>query len=194
MPLIYTNVFYRVIFIVLFLLWCCSELVGPARWQGSKEAKRRDHGSTIVLAVSNGLGVFGFFVLPAYIKTALPVASLVFLFGTVVIVLGTTLRWWAIICLGSRFTGSVVVETSQQLVQSGPYTLIRHPSYTGILLVVIGFGLMMGNWASLLSITAGMGIGLFYRILVEEAALKQHFGEPYLAYMGQTKRLVPFLL
>jgi protein-S-isoprenylcysteine O-methyltransferase Ste14 len=195
MPLIYSNRGYTLLFALFFLSWCVSELLGPARWQGSKEAQNRDRGSTMLLAASTGTGVLFFFLFPVLIPrtTIAFFAQFVFWGGVLVVVLGTGLRWWAIRFLGKSFTGSVVVEASQQLVQSGPYRLVRHPSYTGILLVVFGFGLMVNNWASLLSITIGMFIGLLYRILIEEEAMKQHFGRAYEEYMANTKRLVPLL-
>lgn len=195
MPLIYSDRMYALLFALLFGAWCISELLGPARWQGSKEAQKQDRGSTILLAVSTGIGVLFFFILPTFIELPITaIAQFAFFVGTIVIVLGSGLRWWAIRHLGKSFTGSVVVEESQKLVMNGPYCCIRHPAYTGILLVVLGFGLIMNNWASLLSITIGMSIGLLYRISVEEAALRQHFGEKYQAYMAGTKRLIPFLI
>ena len=196
LPLMYQKGIYPVVFTLFFLSWCISELGGPARWQGSKEAQKRDRGSTIVLATSTGTGVLFFFLFPVLLPwtTITLFAPFLFFGGGMIVLLGTGLRWWAIKCLGKSFTGSVMVEASQQLVQSGPYKFVRHPAYTGILVVVMGFGLMMDNWASLLSITLGMSIGLFYRILIEEAALKQHFGEQYQAYTLNTRRLIPFLL
>lgn len=82
-----------------------------------------------------------------------------------------------------------MVAEKQHIVQSGPYKYIRHPSYAGILTMVLGFGFMATNWVSLLAITVGMFLGLLYRMHVEEQALSQLPG--YTAYMQQTKRFIP---
>jgi protein-S-isoprenylcysteine O-methyltransferase Ste14 len=195
MPLIYSNAFYTVAFVFLFLAWCVSELTGPARWQGSDKAHKQDRGSTMLLAASSGMGVLFFFVLPLFIPqaTVTPLTRFMFFGGVPIVIGGTGLRWQAIKTLGASFTGSVLIDEAHSLVCVGPYKYLRHPSYTGILLVVIGFGLMMGNWLSLLSIFIGMLIGLLYRISIEEAALCQHFGQVYRDYMATTKRLIPFL-
>jgi protein-S-isoprenylcysteine O-methyltransferase len=196
MPLIYSSRAYALVFALFFLAWSISELAGPARWQGSKKAQRQDRGSTILLAISAGVGVFFFFVAPLIVRKATvapPGAQFMFFAGAVVVIGGTALRWLAIRTLGTSFTGSVVIEEAQSLVSHGPYRYLRHPSYTGILLVVFGLGLMMGNWLSLLAISLGMLIGLLYRIEIEEAALCRRFGHSYKDYMARTSRLIPFL-
>lgn len=86
-----------------------------------------------------------------------------------------------------------MIHTDQQVVQHGPYKLIRHPSYTGALVVVIGLGLMIGNWVSLCALATCLFLGLLYRISVEERELRLHLGQPYEEYMQRTKRLIPFL-
>jgi protein-S-isoprenylcysteine O-methyltransferase Ste14 len=67
------------------------------------------------------------------------------------------------------------------------------PLYSGVVLIVIGLGLMIGNWVSLLTMTGGVSVILLFRILREERELLQHLGEPYKNYMQRTKRLIPFL-
>ncbi len=106
---------------------------------------------------------------------------------------GGGLRWWAILTLGRYFTFDVAVRASQPVVQSGPYRLIRHPAYSGTLLVLLGIGLALANWASIAAILAGVLIGLRYRVRVEEQALIDGLGQPYVDYMRHTKRFVPFI-
>jgi protein-S-isoprenylcysteine O-methyltransferase len=95
--------------------------------------------------------------------------------------------------LGRFFTYDVAVQAGQGIVEAGPYRYIRHPSYTGALVTLVGLGLALGNWAALLTILACMGIAYAYRISVEEAALIAALGEPYKQYMRRTRRLIPFL-
>jgi len=104
------------------------------------------------------------------------------------------LRLWAIRVLGQSFRTTVIVQDQHRLVEAGPYRLLRHPSYTGTLLTILGIGLCLGNWISLLLVIAGSAIGYGYRIMVEERALRLRFGPQYDAYARRRWRLIPFLI
>jgi protein-S-isoprenylcysteine O-methyltransferase Ste14 len=106
---------------------------------------------------------------------------------------GIALRLWSVRTLGRYFT--VIVQTSrdQPVITHGPYRLIRHPSYAGLLLAVTGVGLVIGNWWSLISLTVGMAVGLVFRIRVEERALLRDLGDDYRDYAAIHKRLIPFV-
>ncbi len=73
----------------------------------------------------------------------------------------------------------------------GPFRVVRHPSYTGVLLAFVGFALSLANWASLLVILLPISAAFVRRINVEEQALSSALGERYLSYMRRTKRLIP---
>ena len=79
------------------------------------------------------------------------------------------------------------------MITGGPYRVIRHPSYAGILLAVMGLGLFIGNWLSLASLTIAVACGLVFRIRVEERVLLQNLGDDYRCYAATYKRLVPFI-
>lgn len=113
--------------------------------------------------------------------------------GLLVMWTGLAVRIWAIAVLGSSFRTTVEVDTSQRVVDSGPYRWVRHPSYTGIVLLMAGLGLVYGNvpaLAILLVLPAGV---LIHRIFVEEAVLTEVIGRAYADYAARTKRLVPGL-
>lgn len=106
---------------------------------------------------------------------------------------GIAIRVWAVVVLGSAFRFTVEVDVGQQIVDSGPYRLVRHPSYTGALLTAAGFGLTLGNWLSAALLLVIPVATMLRRIAVEEATLSEVIGPPYVAYMERTKRLVPGL-
>jgi protein-S-isoprenylcysteine O-methyltransferase Ste14 len=113
--------------------------------------------------------------------------------GLLVMWAGLAVRIWAIVVLGNSFRMTVEVDTSQRVVDSGPYRWVRHPSYTGIVLLMAGLGLVYGNvpaLAILLVLPAGV---LIHRIFVEEAVLTEVIGRAYADYAARTKRLVPGL-
>ena len=107
--------------------------------------------------------------------------------------LGVALRWYSVSVLGKYFTFDVAIQSGQVLVEVGPYRYIRHPSYSGARLSLLGFGLALGNCAGLAASLCCLGFAYAYRIPVEEAALASALGETYTQYLKRTWRLVPFL-
>lgn len=103
-------------------------------------------------------------------------------------------RWYAVRTLGKYFTLQVAIQPGQTVVESGPYRLIRHPSYTGSLMSILGLGLVLSNWLSLIAVLLFTILGYSYRIWVEEMTLVNALGEPYRDYMKRTKRIVPFII
>ena len=117
----------------------------------------------------------------------------IFALGVLIGWLGLLLRWWSFATLGKYFT--VVVKTSkdQPVVDRGPYRLLRHPSYTGLLLAFVGCGLMTGNWLSTAGSVTLAVTALSYRIRIEERALNDALGDRYRDFAKGRARLVPFL-
>jgi len=116
-----------------------------------------------------------------------------FLAGAFIVVAGTTLRLWAILTLGRFFRSTVMIQPNHEVIASGPYRLVRHPSYTGVLLSCFGIGIALGSWLSLLVMMPLVFIGLYVRIRVEEDVLSSSLGDSYRQYMRSTRRLIPFL-
>ena len=85
----------------------------------------------------------GMFLRAALPQGRLPHGQVFYLIGLVLFVLGLIVRWVAIIHLGRFFTVNVAIAHDHQLITTGPYRYVRHPSYTGTLLIFLGFGLCM---------------------------------------------------
>ena len=115
----------------------------------------------------------------------------VFLAGAVLTAAGIVLRQWAIAVLGASFTVEVRVRPGQAVVEAGPYALLAHPSYTGMILSLTGIGLMLGNWVSLAALALVPTAGLLFRIHAEERVLLAELGEPYGRFLETRARLVP---
>jgi protein-S-isoprenylcysteine O-methyltransferase Ste14 len=113
--------------------------------------------------------------------------------GVLIMWAGLGLRFWAIQVLGRSFRTTVEVHEGQQVVDHGPYRWIRHPSYTGLLMIAAGLGVADGNWLSLALLLVLPLASLLPRIAVEEAVLTRALGQPYADYQAHTKRLVPGL-
>jgi protein-S-isoprenylcysteine O-methyltransferase Ste14 len=104
---------------------------------------------------------------------------------------GLSLRAWAVHELGRFFRFTVVVQADHRVVDTGPYSRIRHPSYTGLLMVVLGFGVALGSWLSIPACLLPPLVAFAIRLITEERVLARELGEPYRAYMARTHRLVP---
>ncbi|SDS07477.1 methyltransferase family protein [Actinopolymorpha singaporensis] len=190
-PYIQQDAWARVVFGISVAAFAIGEI--------SQAVKRRRGASGADLRSEVVFRVFffaGILMLPLA-QTLVPGAVLdgraVFGLGALVGWLGLLLRWWSFATLGKYFT--VVVKTSpdQLIVSDGPYRLLRHPSYTGLLAALLGCGLMMGNWAGtcvsyLLILTA-----LIYRLLREERTMINALGDGYRDFARHRARLLPFV-
>jgi protein-S-isoprenylcysteine O-methyltransferase len=184
----------------LGLIFLGSEiLLTITRRSRTKTGTRQDKSTLgmiwVVIALSITAGVFisrsralrsgwiGLFDFPD--SDWIPVLA-VLLFGA-----GLALRWWAIVTLGRFFTVDVVIEKDHEVVQSGPFRWVRHPSYTGVLLAFLGWSMTLWNWIALAVILVPIFLAFLRRMKVEEDALSRALGQRYAEYMARTKRLVP---
>jgi protein-S-isoprenylcysteine O-methyltransferase Ste14 len=117
---------------------------------------------------------------------AWPVAT-----GLVFIALGIALRAWSIATLGRFFQYRIQVQAEHRVVTTGPYRYVRHPSYTGVALILAGIALATGDVLSLAAVAALGGAGLTVRIRAEERQLTEALGAEYERFAAQRKRLVP---
>jgi protein-S-isoprenylcysteine O-methyltransferase Ste14 len=158
------------------------------------DAKVADRGSRPAIRVSYVIGLVGAFIVkqavPSWTIGSVALASWV---GLVIVWCGVGLRLWSFQTLGRYFTFTVQTSDDQPVISAGPYRVIRHPSYAGILLALIGLGLVIGNWASLALLTVAISCGIVYRIDVEERALSRDLGGRYQSYAASRKRLIPFI-
>jgi protein-S-isoprenylcysteine O-methyltransferase Ste14 len=113
--------------------------------------------------------------------------------GLALMVAGLVLRGWSIKTLGDYFTFTVMVSQDQPVIKAGPYRVLRHPGYTGILLACAGLGLASANWVGLAGALLVPLAFLLCRIHIEERALYATLGERYRCYAAGHKRLVPLV-
>jgi protein-S-isoprenylcysteine O-methyltransferase Ste14 len=112
--------------------------------------------------------------------------------GWVLTALGMLFAIWARVILGRNWSGRVVLKEGQELVSTGPYALVRHPIYTGLLVALAGTALYDGCWRALLGL-ALFAISFWLKARSEENLLEREFGEQYDAYRARTPMLIPTL-
>ena len=152
-----------------------------------------DRGSAKLWDVANVLEPIGFIV--GFIGVGSMDAAHYFIkpVGLTLLIIGIGIRFSAIRSLGKYFTSNVVIKNDHHLVRHGPYKYVRHPSYTGALIAHLGLGLGFANWFSLAFSTIPFLVAAFYRMHVEDQALRHAFGDEYFNYASSTKRLIPKL-
>jgi protein-S-isoprenylcysteine O-methyltransferase Ste14 len=187
--------------IIALIFWCaCAAWILPEiiAWRikrSTDASKTRDKGSLNLIVVLWWVGIAMDFLVSLLLPQAAILAkrNSVFFAGVFLMLLGMALRWYSAAILGKYFTFDVAIQGGQPLIEAGPYRYVRHPSYSGALLSLVGFGLALGNWAGLAVALFCLGFAYAYRIPVEEAALTSALGDNYKQYMKRTKRLVPYL-
>jgi protein-S-isoprenylcysteine O-methyltransferase Ste14 len=110
--------------------------------------------------------------------------------GIVVYAVGGVLRLWPVFVLGKRFSGLVAIQPGHSLETHGIYSVIRNPSYLGMVAIMLGWGLAFRAGVGVL-LTVLLLVPLIARIRSEERLLREHFGAEYEAYSARTWRLVP---
>lgn len=154
--------------------------------------EREDRGNRWVIVAFGVLGVvMGF--LPAYadrIDFWTIDGDTVRWIGVVLFAVGGALRLWPVFVLGNRFSGLVAIQPGHTLVTTGIYSVIRHPSYLGLIINALGWSLAFRSGVGVL-LTVLMIIPLVARMNAEEALLCSQFGNEYQSYMARTSRLIP---
>jgi protein-S-isoprenylcysteine O-methyltransferase Ste14 len=175
---------------IAFEIW----LIVRDRLQGKgKVAKDRGSLSFNLIAITVGITVAS--VLHGYRRFFFPGgrSDTGFWIGVCVMLVGFGLRIWAVVALGRSFRTTVETHAEQRVVKTGPYRLVRHPSYSGLLLMCLGFGIAVQNLLSLAIAFVLPLVALLYRIQVEEEALASSIGSSYRDYQSETKKLVPWI-
>jgi protein-S-isoprenylcysteine O-methyltransferase Ste14 len=182
------------IFIYLSYLFGFSEIIiAFLKRSKTKSVKvRRDRGSRIILYVIITLSFIAGFFLANYRKWD----SLNYFFasiGLVLILSGFIIRLVAIIQLKTAFTVDVAINKEHELKTNELYSIIRHPSYLGMILIIAGISVGMNSLLSFLIVSLPVFFAILYRIYIEEAVLTKEFGARYMEYKKTTKKIIPYI-
>jgi protein-S-isoprenylcysteine O-methyltransferase Ste14 len=180
-------------FSALTNVWLVGEILIAVLTQTRRgEGKIQDRGTQIILwvvivgslKIDEWMHRLFAIDMPGSHSWLLPVA-----FG--ILLLGLGVRGVAIVTLGRAFSTNVAMRTGQRLQRSGLYSLVRHPSYLGLELILLAFALHACTWACFAVVLVPPTLAVLYRIHVEETVLRRAFGADYEDYSRSTKRLIP---
>jgi protein-S-isoprenylcysteine O-methyltransferase Ste14 len=191
-PLIFQHGAWMVAFIVAVASWAVFEAALRMRQQWRIGGRAANDPSAFVLVpclagaivAADALGRRGGLPWPG--GRVWPVVA-----GLALIAAGVGLRAWSIATLGRFFQYRIQIQAGHQVVTDGPYRYVRHPSYTGLALVLAGIALACDDVWSLVAAAVLGGVGLAVRIRAEERQLTQALGTEYESFAAGRKRLVP---
>jgi protein-S-isoprenylcysteine O-methyltransferase Ste14 len=113
--------------------------------------------------------------------------------GAVLCVVGLSFCIWARLTLGRNWSGTVTLKEGHELVERGPYRLVRHPIYTGMLAMFLADLIVVGDVAGIIGLVL-VFISFWIKLGDEEQVMLKQFPEQYSSYQRRVKRLIPFLL
>lgn len=182
------------------LAWIAFLLYWGVQWLSVKRATRTEPLALRLLAYWLPLAVAASLLGPGdwYIgcplhERWLPKSLLLKTVGVALTFAGVALAIQSRRLLGRNWSSEVQIKQDHELIQAGPYRLVRHPIYTGLLLAFFGTALKMGDWRGVLAL-AIVFASFWYKLRHEERWLLESFGPPYADYMRRTKALIPGVL
>src|SRR5215469_12550245 len=179
------------LWVALWIFWLATALFVK------RSIRRQSPGSQIAQSLPVIAGfyfLFGSGMWPHWLRLRfVPVSPVWTRTGLVITAMGIALAVWARLWIGRNWSGTVTIKERHELIQNGPYGLVRHPIYSGFLLAFLGTAIIVGELHGLMGfLMVVLGWGLKARL--EESFMTQQFGAAYLDYKRRVKALVPFVV
>jgi protein-S-isoprenylcysteine O-methyltransferase Ste14 len=188
---------YDLPLLVLWLGWLACWLV--ASWY-VKPTHRKESWATRLLTIV--------FTLPAAVVLAvpgsrlpgwlswlsarfLPDTAIVYWLGLLIVIAGIAFAVWARVYLGRNWSGTVTVKEDHELICSGPYAIVRHPIYTGLLIAILGTAVVFGEWRGLIALCF-LTVAYLFKLRREERFMAESFPDVYPGYRARVPALIPF--
>jgi protein-S-isoprenylcysteine O-methyltransferase Ste14 len=174
-----------------FVFWRVMALRVKAASQSEGQVSYLSHFGPLVIA--GALLAAPRVPVPALSDRFVPLALWPAWLGVALMFAGLLFCVWARLLLAGNWSGFVEVKQDHELVVDGPYRLVRHPIYTGLLLMFAGTAIAVGEWRGVLAVA--IAAAAFWRKLgLEEAVMRRQFGAAYDGYAERTRALIPFVL
>jgi len=165
----------------------------PVSVEETNEKQNSDRFSVILILAMSALGVIAPIIDWAYFHEEKNVVNWITFAGIITLLFGIYFRAWAVNTLGKFFTATVQIKDDHQLIQSGPYQIVRHPSYTGAFLAILATSLILNSWIGFFIAFIAMSYAYYVRIGIEERELTGKFQDKYIEYKKTTKMIIPYV-
>jgi protein-S-isoprenylcysteine O-methyltransferase Ste14 len=113
--------------------------------------------------------------------------------GAFLCVSGLVFAVWARVILGGNWSGVITLKEGHELIERGPYRIVRHPIYTGILAMFAGTAIAIGYFGGFIGLLL-LFVSFWMKLKREEDLMLKHFPDKYSAYQRRVKRVIPFLV
>jgi len=161
-----------------------------------RTVERQSLASALAHRIPIGLG-WWLLILPKWSRIAdrqvIPRTAFFQLTGAVICLYGLFFTLWARRTLAGNWSSDVTFKRDHELIRTGPYRIVRHPIYTGLLVMWFGTAIQIGQVRGIFSLLL-VTIGFWIKLSQEERLMMQHFPEAYPGYQREVKALIPFVI
>jgi protein-S-isoprenylcysteine O-methyltransferase Ste14 len=182
--------YYDAAWIVLGIVWLAGAFMTKPAERIQTRTSRLSH--TLVFLLAALLLANTRLPLGPLSRRFVPRSLLLGYVGLALTIGGIAFAIWARFYLGRNWSARVTIKKGHELVRSGPYAIVRHPIYTGILAALSGTALAIGQIHALLGFAIAI-VGMVLKFRLEEKFMTEQFGEQYATYQREVKSLVPYV-
>ena len=175
------------------LLWVAAAFTSKRTVQVQSDGSRLLQAGVVLIGVTLLFNLSPWLMSGWLTERLTPESARVVLGGAVLTVAGMLFSVWARLTLGRNWSGTVTIKQDHELIQRGPYRIVRHPIYTGMLLAMLGTAFIYGIARCLLGVPI-VGLGFWLKVQIEEQFMVQQFGEQYVRYRQEVRALIPYIL
>jgi protein-S-isoprenylcysteine O-methyltransferase Ste14 len=181
----------------LVVLWLGWLIYWLAAARDVKPARRKESWATRFLTAALTLPVVVLLAVPEpwpqwLGARFLPDTTIAYALGLLIVIAGLAFAVWARLYLGRNWSGTVTVKDDHTLICSGPYAIVRHPIYTGLLLAILGTAIVFGEWRGLVAFCF-LTAAYLLKLRREERFMAESFPDAYPGYRARVPALIPFL-
>ena len=181
----------RICWSIFFIVWALAAIF----------TKRTVHRETSARRLAYiGVAVIGWFLLfrgwrlpyPFNVRLV-PQTDAILIAASILCVCGLALCLWARAILGRNWSGTVTLKENHELIVRGPYRLVRHPIYTGLLVMLLATAIQLGHLAGMIGVLVVL-VSFWIKSSYEEELMLKQFDKQYADYQERVKRIIPFIL
>jgi protein-S-isoprenylcysteine O-methyltransferase Ste14 len=179
--------------LVLVIFWVLSGVLSKRSIQRQTGSSRLLQAGLVVVAVTLIFN-FNHLLVTGWLTTRIIPREVPYVLGGATLTLaGLLFSVWARVTLGRNWSGTVTIKENHELIQRGPYQVVRHPIYTGFLLGMLGTAFVFGAARCFIGVLI-IGLAFWLKSQIEEQFMVQQFGEQYLHYRQHVRALIPYIL
>lgn len=183
------------IIIACWWIFLAVWIVNAAR--AKTTAQRQSFASMMAYRIPTGLGWWLLVITPSWSpflrQQLVPRTVMLDTVSVVLCVCGLIFTIWARRTLAGNWSSDVTFKQNHELIRSGPYRIVRHPIYTGLLVMFLGTALHIGQTRGVVSLLL-ISLGFWIKLRQEERLMMQHFPDAYPSYRREVKALIPLVL